>query len=160
MIEGLLDHVRDDTIGLPWSSVILRSSIPKDLQGRVSRYSILVTQRLILCTVDLLVSVSSDRKVTWQARRVEGVMKKRKRERLTLASLISPLDFKVVAAVSYSGAKLSSAQFTPLDVLHKLSTHFLQCPHPSQLASFQYHEKYVQGAKNLLKSVRSRTKGL
>jgi hypothetical protein len=78
-------------------------------------------------------------------------MKKRKREKLTLASLISPLDFKVVAAVSYSGAKLSSAQFTPLDVLHKLSsTHFLQCPHPPQSASYQYHERiHTRGKESI-----------
>jgi hypothetical protein len=134
--ESLLDHIRDNTIGLPWSSVILRSSIPEDLQGWVSRYSILVTQGLVLCTVDLLVSVSSDRKITyWKVEwgKLERVGREmREAERLTLASLISPLDFKVVAAVSYSGAKLSSALFTPLHVLHKLSsTHFLQCPHPS-----------------------------
>jgi len=57
VVESLLDHVRDNTIGLPWSSVILRSTVPEDLQGRVSRYSVLITQGLVLCTVDLLVSV-------------------------------------------------------------------------------------------------------
>lgn len=58
MVKSLLDHVRDDTIGLPWSSVILRSTVPEDFQSWVSRYSVLVTQRLVLCAVDLLVSVS------------------------------------------------------------------------------------------------------
>jgi hypothetical protein len=66
---SLLDHVRDDTIGLPWSSVILGSTIPEDLQGWVSRYSVLVTQRLVLCAVDLEVSTPSNRKVPMGGKR-------------------------------------------------------------------------------------------
>lgn len=48
-----LDHVRDDTVRLPWSSIVGRTTIPKHLQGGVSTNAILVTKRLLLGTVDL-----------------------------------------------------------------------------------------------------------
>jgi hypothetical protein len=56
---SLLDHVRDDTIGLSGTSVIGRASIPEHLQGRVSTDSILATERLVLSTVDLGISTAA-----------------------------------------------------------------------------------------------------
>jgi hypothetical protein len=52
-------------------------------------------------------------------------MEKGSWEKLTFASTISPLDFNVVAAVSYSGAKLISAQ------LHFISS--------TELTSYNVH---------------------
>jgi hypothetical protein len=54
---SLLDHVGDDTIGLPWSSVIGRRTVPKHLQGGVTADTVLVTKGLVLGTVDLVVSI-------------------------------------------------------------------------------------------------------
>jgi len=63
---------------------------------------------------------------------------------LTLASLISPLDFKVVAAVSYSGAKLSSApsQFTSRAPQAEYSLLTMSTPFPISFISISMINTY------------------